>query len=256
MSVRIASRADITLEAVRRVAWEGEGVDLAPEALAPHGRDARELHGARRGAARRGPGGAHLRDDDRARRRRGGRADGRGAGAPAHAAVDRAHVRRAAARARRARDRPRAAGELRRRATPRCAARSRARWRAMLDAPLPEVPGRGQRRLGRDPRARPALLRPQRAHGPRSRRSAWRSSTARRARPPSSPTSRSPASARLALAEAVFALAVEAARAPLEAYSADLDDALGRRARDGRPARAARAARRAARRTARRTRGR
>ena len=33
MSVRIASRADITLEAVRRVAWEGEGVDLAPEAL-------------------------------------------------------------------------------------------------------------------------------------------------------------------------------------------------------------------------------
>ena len=33
MSVRISSRADITLEAVRRVAWEGDGVDLAPEAL-------------------------------------------------------------------------------------------------------------------------------------------------------------------------------------------------------------------------------
>jgi len=33
MSVRISSSTDITLEAVRRVAWEGEGVDLAPEAL-------------------------------------------------------------------------------------------------------------------------------------------------------------------------------------------------------------------------------
>ena len=33
MSVRISSRADITLEAVRRVAWDGEGVDLAHEAL-------------------------------------------------------------------------------------------------------------------------------------------------------------------------------------------------------------------------------
>ena len=34
MSLPIATRADITLEAVRRVAWEGEAVDLAPEALA------------------------------------------------------------------------------------------------------------------------------------------------------------------------------------------------------------------------------
>jgi histidine ammonia-lyase len=34
MSVQIARRADITLEAVRRVAWDGEAVELAPEALA------------------------------------------------------------------------------------------------------------------------------------------------------------------------------------------------------------------------------
>jgi histidine ammonia-lyase len=34
MSVQITERADITLEAVRRVAWEGEAVELSPEALA------------------------------------------------------------------------------------------------------------------------------------------------------------------------------------------------------------------------------
>src|SRR4051812_10925584 len=34
MSVQIAARADIALEAVRRVAWDGEAVELAPEALA------------------------------------------------------------------------------------------------------------------------------------------------------------------------------------------------------------------------------
>ena len=56
-----------------------------------------------------------------------------------------------------------------------------------------------------------------------SPRSAWRSSTARRARPPSWPTSRSPARRGCALAEGVLALAVEAARAPLEAYSPDLE---------------------------------
>src|SRR5262245_60229992 len=33
MSVLVATRADITLDAVRRVAWEGEGVELAPEAI-------------------------------------------------------------------------------------------------------------------------------------------------------------------------------------------------------------------------------
>ena len=34
MSVRLASRADITLDAWRAVAWEGEGVEIVPEALA------------------------------------------------------------------------------------------------------------------------------------------------------------------------------------------------------------------------------
>jgi histidine ammonia-lyase len=33
MAVRIATRDDITLQALARVAWEGEGVELAPEAL-------------------------------------------------------------------------------------------------------------------------------------------------------------------------------------------------------------------------------
>ena len=34
MSLRVTTRADISLDAVRRVAWEGEGVELAPQALA------------------------------------------------------------------------------------------------------------------------------------------------------------------------------------------------------------------------------
>jgi histidine ammonia-lyase len=34
MGVPVSTRADITLDAVRRVAWEGEAVELAPEALA------------------------------------------------------------------------------------------------------------------------------------------------------------------------------------------------------------------------------
>ena len=33
MTVTIASRRDITLEAVLRVAWKGEGVDLAPSVI-------------------------------------------------------------------------------------------------------------------------------------------------------------------------------------------------------------------------------
>src|SRR3954451_19431481 len=34
MSLRVTTRADISLDAVRRVAWDGEGVELAPETLA------------------------------------------------------------------------------------------------------------------------------------------------------------------------------------------------------------------------------
>ena len=34
MTVRVESRVDLTLEAVRRVAWEGEGVALGARALA------------------------------------------------------------------------------------------------------------------------------------------------------------------------------------------------------------------------------
>ena len=33
MTVRIATRADITLQALQRVAWDGEAVELAPEAI-------------------------------------------------------------------------------------------------------------------------------------------------------------------------------------------------------------------------------
>ena len=33
MSLLLSTRADITLDAVRQVGWEGEPVDLAPEAL-------------------------------------------------------------------------------------------------------------------------------------------------------------------------------------------------------------------------------
>src|SRR4051794_41818308 len=34
MTLRVTTRADISLDAVRRVAWDGEGVELAPETLA------------------------------------------------------------------------------------------------------------------------------------------------------------------------------------------------------------------------------
>jgi histidine ammonia-lyase len=34
MSVLVASRADVSLDALRRVAWEGEAVEVSPAALA------------------------------------------------------------------------------------------------------------------------------------------------------------------------------------------------------------------------------
>ena len=93
---------------------------------------------------------------------------------------------------------------------------------AMLDAPLPAVPARAMAARARSSRSAGSSTTSARAWSSR-RRSGWRSSTARRAPRRSSPTSRSPGRARLALAEAVLALAVEAARAPLEAYAADLE---------------------------------
>ena len=62
-----------------RVAWEGEGVEIAAEALARMDACARVLRGARARARRRRPGRADLRRHHRSRRRRGGGARRRAA---------------------------------------------------------------------------------------------------------------------------------------------------------------------------------
>jgi histidine ammonia-lyase len=221
MSVPIATRADISLDAVRRVAWDGEGVALAPEALqridGAHASftafvEARvaEDPGALIYGTTTAPGdGAAVALTPEAQARRPTRlwtAHAFGAPLPdrvvraivlarlanfvdGHAAV-RADVARAVA--------------------------------GMLDAPLPEVPGQGNGgageivalgRLFYDLSARVDLE-------PKERMALINGSPCAAALVADVALA---GQARLALAESVFALAVEAARAPLEAYSEDLD---------------------------------
>ena len=207
-----------------------------------HGTQPRELRGVRRRARRRGPGRAHLRHDDGARRWRGGRAHGRGAGPPPDPALDGARLRRAAPRPRRARHRARAPGQLRRWSRRRArGGRDRGGRHARL-AP-PRGPRPGQRRRGRDRRARPALLRPERSAGPRAegahgpdqrlavRGGARRGCRARRAGAPGARRERVRSHRRGCPGAARGLL-----RGPR--------GAVGRRARDGRAAVAARAPRR------------
>ncbi len=152
-----------------------------------------------------------------------------GASAPA----DRGELRRAAARAGHARHRARAAGQLRRGQRGRA---SRARSQAVRGAPgRGSAPGRSPRAGTEAPvRSSPSGtsstisgtrvgLEAQGADRARERLALRR--RARRGR-------RAGRRRRLRLAEEVFALAAEAIRAPLEAYSAGSRAALGRRARE------------------------
>jgi histidine ammonia-lyase len=225
MSVTIATRADITPDAVRRVAWEGEDVELAPAALERMDRahasftafvEARiaEDPGALIYGTTTAPGdGAAVALTAEAQARRPTRlwtAHAFGAPLPdrvargimlarlanfvdGHAAV-RAHVATAVT--------------------------------AMLGAPLPEVPAQGNGgageivalgRLFYDLSARLDLH-------PKERMALINGSPCAAALVTDIALA---GQARLALAESVLALAVDAARAPLEAYSADLEPLWG-----------------------------
>src|SRR3954470_18130740 len=225
MSVPIATRADITPDAVRRVAWDGEDVELAPAALEQMDRahesftafvEARiaEDPGALIYGTTTAPGdGAAVALTPEAQARRPTRLwTAHAFGAPLPDRVVRAIV----------------LARLANFVDGHAAARGRVATAvaAMLRDPLPEVPGQGSggsgeivalgrlfydlsARLDLEPKERMALI------------------------------NGSPCAAalvadvalagqgRLALAESVVDLAVEAARAPLEAYSADLDALWG-----------------------------
>jgi histidine ammonia-lyase len=225
MSVPIATRADISLDAVRRVAWDGEAVELAPEALARMDHchtsfrafvDARvaEDPAALIYGTTTAPGdGAAVALTAEAQARRPTRLwTAHAFGAPLPDRVVRGIVlaRLANFVDGHAAVRAEVAGAV----------------AGMLDAPLPEVPAQGNggageivalgrlfydlsARLDLQPKERMALIN-------------------------GSPCAAALAAdvalagqARLALAESVFALGVEAARAPLEAYAEDLEALWG-----------------------------
>ena len=124
-------------------AWRGTA---RPSSSRPrhraHATQPRELRGVRRRAPRRGPGRAHLRHDDGARRWRGGRAHARGAGPPPDPAVDSARLRRAAPdRVVRAIVLARLANFVDGHAAVRAEVATEVA--GMLGSPLPEVPGQG-----------------------------------------------------------------------------------------------------------------
>jgi histidine ammonia-lyase len=225
MSLRIATRTDITLDAVRRVAWEGEHVDLAPEALERMDRahasflafvEARlaEDPGALIYGTTTAPGdGAAVALTPEAQARRPTRLwTAHAFGEPLPDRVVRAIVL------------ARFANFVDGHAAVRGDVASAVA--AMLREPLPDVPAQGSggsgeivalgrlfydlsARLDLKPKERMALI-----NGSPSA-AALVADVALQGR------------ARLALAEAVLALAVEAARVPLEAYSEDLDDLWG-----------------------------
>ena len=242
MTVRIATRADITLQALQRVAWDGEAVELAPEAIERMQRShasfaalvaarVAEDPGALIYGTTTAPGdGAAVALTPEAQARRPTRLwTAHAFGEPLPDRVVRAIVL------------ARLANFVDGHAAVRAEVATEVA--GMLGSPLPEVPGQGNggageivalgrlfydlsARLDLEPKERMALIN-------------------------GSPCAAAlvadvalAGQARLALAESVFALTAEAAQAPLEAYSEDLEAAVGRRARDGRAAFAARAARR------------
>src|SRR3954447_15378460 len=248
MSVTIATRADITPDAVRRVAWDGEDVALAPAALEQMDRAHRSFTAFVEARIAEDPGaliygtttapgdGAAVALTPEAQARRPTRlwtAHAFGAPLPdrvvraivlarpanflaGHAAAPSAGARAVGGRARRGRDARRAAA------------------RGAVA---------GQRRRGRDRRARPAVLRPQRADGPAAegahgadqrlavRGRARHGRRARRAGAPPARRERARARRR-GRARAARGIRPRPRRA------------VGRRARDGRAAVAARAPRR------------
>jgi histidine ammonia-lyase len=221
MSVLIARRADITLQAVRRVAWDGEEVELAPEALAQMDRchasfaafvEARvaEDPGALIYGTTTAPGdAAAVALTPEAQARRPTRLwTAHSFGEPLPDRVVRAIVLARLANL--------VEGHAAVRGTVADAVAG------MLAKPLPTVPAQGNGgageilalgRLFYDLSARTELE-------PKERMALINGSPCAAALVADAALA---AGARVALAEAVFALAIEAARAPLEAYSADLE---------------------------------
>jgi histidine ammonia-lyase len=222
MSVLVAKRADVSLEAVRRVAWEGEGVEVAPAAIAQMDRchaafaafvEARlaEDPGALIYGTTTAPGdGAAVALTPEAQARRPTRLwTAHAFGEPLPDRVVRAIVL------------ARLSNFIEGHAAVRGALAQAVA--ALLDGPLPVVPAQGSggsgevvalgrlfyelsTRMELTPKERMALINGSPCAA------ALMADLALAGR------------ARLMLTEAVFALAAEAARAPLEAFSADLED--------------------------------
>jgi histidine ammonia-lyase len=222
MSVLVAKRADVSLEAVRRVAWEGEGVEVAPAAIAQMDRchaafaafvEARlaEDPGALIYGTTTAPGdGAAVALTPEAQARRPTRLwTAHAFGEPLPDRVVRAIVL------------ARLSNFIEGHAAVRGALAQAVA--ALLDGPLPVVPAQGSGgsgevvalgRLFYDLSTRMELT-------PKERMALINGSPCAAALMADLALA---GRARLMLAEAVFALAAEAARAPLEAFSADLED--------------------------------
>jgi histidine ammonia-lyase len=225
VAVLIGNRADVSLDAVRRVAWEGEAVELAPAALALMDRchaafaafvEARlaEDPGALIYGTTTAPGdGAAVALTPEAQARRPTRLwTAHAFGEPLPERVVRAIVL------------ARQANFVEGHAAVRGAVAEAVA--AMLDAPLPEVPAQGSGgsgevvalgRLFYDLSARMELT-------PKERMALINGSPCAAALVADLALA---GGRRLALAEAVFALAAETARVPLEAFSADLEELWG-----------------------------
>jgi histidine ammonia-lyase len=222
MSVLVAKRADVSLEAVRRVAWEGEGVEVAPAAIAQMDRchaafaafvEARlaEDPGALIYGTTTAPGdGAAVALTPEAQARRPTRLwTAHAFGEPLPDRVVRAIVL------------ARLSNFIEGHAAVRGALAQAVA--ALLDGPLPVVPAQGSGgsgevvalgRLFYDLSTRMELT-------PKERMALINGSPCAAALMADLALA---GRARLMLTEAVFALAAEAARAPLEAFSADLED--------------------------------
>jgi histidine ammonia-lyase len=225
MGVRVATRADISLEAVRRVAWEGEAIELAPTALRLMDHchaalaallDARlaEDPGALIYGLTTAPGdGAAVALTPEAQACRPTRLwTAHAFGEPLPDRVVRAIVL------------ARLSNFIEGHAAVRGALAQAVA--ALLDAPLPRVPAQGNGRSG-EVLALGRLFYDLSAHvelTPKERMALISGSPCAAALAADLALA---GSRRLALAEAVFALAAEAALAPLDAYSADLEALWG-----------------------------
>src|SRR4051794_27365670 len=222
MSLLVTTRADLSLDAVRRVAWEGEGIELHPDALAAMDRGHASFAALVAARLAEAPG-ALIYGTTTAR------GDGAAVALTAEAQARRptrlwtAHAfgKALPERAVRAIVLARLSNFLDGHAAVRGEVATAVA--AMLDAPLPPVPAEGNGgageilalgRLFYDLSARMDLT-------PKERMALINGSPCAAALVADIALA---GRARLALAEKVFALAVEAARAPLEAYAEDLDD--------------------------------